>query len=145
MSRRSRYSPKSEINIVPLLDVLLVLVLIFMATAPIISQSVEVDLPEASESKTVTTSENKPIIIEVSGVGVYTLIINQDRSSNLTREQIIAEVKQQLSVNEKAIFLIGGGKNVPYEEIIKALNMLQSAGVKSVGPVSYTHLTLPTN
>lgn len=133
MSRRSRYSPKSEINIVPLLDVLLVLVLIFMATAPIISQSVEVDLPEASESKTVTTSENKPIIIEVSGVGVYTLIINQDRSSNLTREQIIAEVKQQLSVNEKAIFLIGGGKNVPYEEIIKALNMLQSAGVKSVG------------
>jgi Biopolymer transport protein len=104
-----------------------------MATAPIISQSVEVDLPEASESKTVTTSENKPIIIEVSGVGVYTLIINQDRSSNLTREQIIAEVKQQLSVNEKAIFLIGGGKNVPYEEIIKALNMLQSAGVKSVG------------
>ena len=133
MSRRSRYSPKSEINIVPLLDVLLVLVLIFMATAPIISQSVEVDFPEASESKTVTTSENKPIIIEVSGVGVYTLIINQDRSSNLTREQIIAEVKQQLSVNEKAIFLIGGGKNVPYEEIIKALNMLQSAGVKSVG------------
>lgn len=133
MSRRSRYSPKSEINIVPLLDVLLVLVLIFMATAPIISQSVEVDLPEASESKTITTSENKPIIIEVSGVGVYTLIINQDRSSNLTREQIIAEVKQQLSVNEKAIFLIGGGKNVPYEEIIKALNMLQSAGVKSVG------------
>lgn len=116
-----------------MLDVLLVLVLIFMATAPIISQSVEVDLPEASESKTVTTSENKPIIIEVSGVGVYTLIINQDRSSNLTREQIIAEVKQQLSVNEKAIFLIGGGKNVPYEEIIKALNMLQSAGVKSVG------------
>ena len=133
MSRRSRYSPKSEINIVPLLDVLLVLVLIFMATAPIISQSVEVDLPEASESKTVNTSENKHIIIEVSGVGVYTLIINQDRSSNLTREQIIAEVKQQLSVNEKAIFLIGGGKNVPYEEIIKALNMLQSAGVKSVG------------
>lgn len=133
MSRRSRYSPKSEINIVPLLDVLLVLVLIFMATAPIISQSVEVDLPEASESKTVTTSENKPIIIEVSGVGVYTLIINQDRSNNLTREQIIAEVKQQLSINEKAIFLIGGGKNVPYEEIIKALNMLQSAGVKSVG------------
>lgn len=116
-----------------MLDVLLVLVLIFMATAPIISQSVEVDLPEASESKTVTTSENKPIIIEVSGVGVYTLIINQDRSNNLTREQIIAEVKQQLSVNEKAIFLIGGGKNVPYEEIIKALNMLQSAGVKSVG------------
>ncbi|OCG70089.1 protein TolR [Gilliamella sp. Occ3-1] len=132
-SRRSRYSTKSEINIVPLLDVLLVLVLIFMATAPIISQSVEVDLPEASESKTVSSSETKPIIIEVSGVGVYALIIEQDRQDNLPQEKIVAEVKQQMSLNEKAIFLVGGAKDVPYEEIIKALNLLQSAGVKSVG------------
>ncbi|OCG09308.1 colicin uptake protein TolR [Gilliamella apicola] len=133
MSRRSRYSTKSEINIVPLLDVLLVLVLIFMATAPIISQSVEVDLPEASESKTVSPADNKPIIIEVSGIGVYALIIDQTRQTDLPQEQIIAEVKHQISINEKAVFLVGGAKSVPYEEIIKALNLLQSAGVKSVG------------
>ena len=133
MSRRSRYSTKSEINIVPLLDVLLVLVLIFMATAPIISQSVEVDLPEASESKTVSPADNKPIIIEVSGIGVYALIIDQTRQSDLPQEQIIAEVKHQISINEKTVFLVGGAKSVPYEEIIKALNLLQSAGVKSVG------------
>ena len=132
-SRRSRYSTKSEINIVPLLDVVLVLVLIFMATAPIISQSVEVDLPEASESKTISPSETKPIIIEVSGVGVYALIIEQDRQANLPQEKIVAEVKQQMLLNEKAVFLVGGAKDVPYEEIIKALNLLQSAGVKSVG------------
>ncbi|OCG77299.1 colicin uptake protein TolR [Gilliamella sp. Occ4-3] len=132
-SRRSRYSTKSEINIVPLLDVLLVLVLIFMATAPIISQSVEVDLPEASESKIISPSETKPIIIEVSGVGVYALIIEQDRQANLPQEKIVAEVKQQMLLNEKAVFLVGGAKDVPYEEIIKALNLLQSAGVKSVG------------
>ncbi|SCC31288.1 biopolymer transport protein TolR [Gilliamella intestini] len=131
--RSSRFSIKSEINIVPLLDVLLVLVLIFMATAPIISQSVEVDLPQASESKTVSPSETKPIIIEVSGVGVYALIIDQERQANLPQEKIIAEVKQQISLNEKAVFLVGGAKDVPYEEIIKALNLLQSAGVKSVG------------
>lgn len=133
MSRRSRYATKSEINIVPLLDVLLVLVLIFMATAPIISQSVEVDLPEASESKTVSPSESKPIIIEVSGVDNYAMIIDQDRHERLPKEQIVAEVKQQIAVNENAVFLVGGGKNVPYEEIIKALNLLQTAGVKSVG------------
>lgn len=133
MSQRSRYSTKSEINIVPLLDVLLVLVLIFMATAPIISQSVEVDLPEASESKTVASSDSKPVIIEVSGIGVYALIVDQNRQSNLPQEQIVAEVKRQMSLNDKAVFLVGGAKNVPYEEIIKALNLLQSAGVKSVG------------
>jgi biopolymer transport protein TolR len=133
MSRRSRYSIKSEINIVPLLDVLLVLVLIFMATAPIISQSVEVDLPEATESKTVSPSDNKPIIIEVSGIGVYAMIIDQNRQSNISQEQIIAEVKQQISLNDKVVFTIGGAKQVPYEEIIKTLNLLQSAGIKSVG------------
>lgn len=133
MSRKSRYSTKSEINIVPLLDVLLVLVLIFMATSPIISQSVEVDLPEASESKTVSTSENKPIIIEVAGDGVYTLIVDQDRQSNLPKEQIVNQVQQYLTANDKTVFLVGGAKNVPYEEIITAINLLQSAGVKSVG------------
>ncbi|MCX8578388.1 colicin uptake protein TolR [Gilliamella sp. B2717] len=133
MRRSSRFSTKSEINIVPLLDVLLVLVLIFMATAPIISQSVEVDLPESTESKTVSASENKTIILEVADVGVYTLRIDSVPQESLQQEQIIAEVKQLLALNEKAVFLVGGAKNVPYEEIIKALNLLQSAGVKSVG------------
>lgn len=133
MSRRKRFATKSEINIVPLLDVLLVLVLIFMATAPIISQSVEVDLPEASQSKTVPTSDNKPIIVEVSDIGIYTLVIEQNRQTDLPEQQIVDEIKHQISLNENAIFLVGGAKNVPYEEIIKALNLLQSAGVKSVG------------
>lgn len=133
MSRRSRYVTKSEINIVPLLDVLLVLVLIFMATAPIISQSVEVDLPEATESKTVSPEDNKPVIIEVSDIGVYSLIADQTRQNGLPAELIVAEVKNRIAANDKAVFLVGGAKNVPYEEIIKALNLLQAAGVKSVG------------
>ncbi|NHX33567.1 protein TolR, partial [Escherichia coli] len=72
MGRTSRRRElKSEINIVPLLDVLLVLLLIFMATAPIISQSVEVELPDATDTQTVSSSDNPPIILEVSGVGQY--------------------------------------------------------------------------
>ncbi|RKS87832.1 cell division and transport-associated protein TolR [Orbus hercynius] len=133
MSRKTRYSTKSEINIVPLLDVLLVLVLIFMATAPIISQSVEVDLPQATDSQTVASSDSKPTIIEVSDVGVYTLIIDQDRQTGLLKDQVVANVKQQLAMNDKAVFLVGGAKTVPYEEIINALNLLKTAGVKSVG------------
>lgn len=133
MGRRSRYTIKSEINIVPLLDVLLVLVLIFMATAPIISQSVEVDLPKATVSKTIDSSNNKPIIIEVSAIGKYALVINQIREESLPKEQIVERIKQQLKLNDKSIFLIGGAKDVPYEEIINALNILQEAGVQSVG------------
>ena len=131
-SRNSR-GLKSEINIVPLLDVLLVLLLIFMATAPIITQSVEVDLPDATESKTVSTNDDPPVIIEVSGVGQYSVVVEKDRMDQLPPEQVIAETQRRLQSNPKTVFLIGGAKEVPYDEIIKALNLLHSAGVKSVG------------
>ncbi len=74
---RGRRDLKSEINIVPLLDVLLVLLLIFMATAPIITQSVEVDLPDATDSQTVSSNDNPPVIIEVSGVGQYSVVVEK--------------------------------------------------------------------
>ncbi len=130
---RGRRELKTEINIVPLLDVLLVLLLIFMATAPIITQSVQVDLPEATDSKTVGGAESPPLIVEVAGVGQYNIVSGQDRRTQLPPEQIISEAKQRLVDDPKAVFLIGGTKEVPYEEIIKALNLLHQAGVKSVG------------
>ncbi|AST69505.1 MULTISPECIES: colicin uptake protein TolR [Kosakonia] len=130
---RSKRALKSEINIVPLLDVLLVLLLIFMATAPIITQSVEVDLPDATDSQTVSTNDDPPVIIEVSGVGQYSVVVEKDRMDQLPPEQVIAEAQRRLQTNPKTVFLIGGAKDVPYDEIIKALNLLHSAGVKSVG------------
>ncbi|GKV90847.1 colicin uptake protein TolR [Pectobacterium carotovorum] len=131
--RRGRRELKSEINIVPLLDVLLVLLLIFMATAPIITQSVEVDLPDATDSKTVSSNDNPPVIVEVSGIGQYSLVVEQTRMEQLPAEQVVAEAQSRLSTNPKTVFLIGGAKDVPYDEIIKALNLLHQAGVKSVG------------
>ena len=130
---RNRRELKSEINIVPLLDVLLVLLLIFMATAPIITQSVEVDLPDATESQAVSTNDDPPVISEVSGVGQYSVVVEKDRMDQLPPEQVIAEAQRRLESNPKTVFLIGGAKDVPYDEIIKALNLLHSAGVKSVG------------
>lgn len=130
---RGRRDLKSEINIVPLLDVLLVLLLIFMATAPIITQSVEVDLPDATESQAVSSNDNPPVIVEVSGIGQYTVVVEKDRLERLPPEQVVAEVSSRFKANPKTVFLIGGAKDVPYDEIIKALNLLHSAGVKSVG------------
>ncbi|AIR86999.1 colicin uptake protein TolR [Pantoea rwandensis] len=130
---RGRRDLKSEINIVPLLDVLLVLLLIFMATAPIITQSVEVDLPDATDSKTVSTNDNPPVIVEVAGVGQYSLVVDHDRMTQLPPEQVVSEAQRRIEANPKTVFLIGGAKDVPYDEIIKALNLLHQAGVKSVG------------
>ncbi|WP_367680255.1 colicin uptake protein TolR [Candidatus Fukatsuia anoeciicola] len=127
-----------EINIVPLLDVLLVLLLIFMATAPIIMQSVKVNLPNTIDSKIVSNKDNLPIIIEVSGINQYTLVINYKRIEQLSKQQIIAEAQAHLQANPKIIFLIGGAKKVPYEEIIKVLNILHQAGITAVGLMTQT-------
>lgn len=132
MRKRSRYAEKAEINIVPLLDVLLVLVLIFMATVPIITQSVEVDLPQSTQSQVVSTIENRPIILEVSKQG-YTLVLDtQERWKGRSQNEITAKIKELLLLNPNSIFLIGGSKDVPYNDVIKALNFLQSAGVDKV-------------
>lgn len=132
--KRSKREIKSEINIVPLLDVLLVLLLIFMAVAPIINQSVEVDLPQTTEAKTISPSEDKPpVILEVAGINQFTMLIENERKPPMTEEEVITQAKTLLEQNPKTLFYIGGAKDVPYEEVIKAINMLKSAGVSSVG------------
>ncbi|TCP95117.1 cell division and transport-associated protein TolR [Cricetibacter osteomyelitidis] len=131
--RRKRREIKSEINIVPFLDVLLVLVLIFMATAPIISQSVQVELPDAVDSQSVSNEDKVPVILEVSGIGQYAISIAGDRSEGLTEEQVTEMSKAEFDKDNNTLFLVGGAKDVPYEEVIKALNLLHLAGIKSVG------------
>ena len=134
-SRRKRHDMKSEINIVPFLDVLLVLLLIFMATAPIISQSVQVDLPDSTESSSVETKDDRPpVILEVSGIDQYAMSIDGKREENLSADQVMQNARLNLgTAAQKTTFLVGGAKEVPYEEVIKALNLLHEAGVTSVG------------
>ena len=131
--RRKRRDIKSEINIIPFLDVLLVLLLIFMATAPIISQSVQVELPDAVESQNVSNEDKIPVILEVSGIGQYALSVAGERSEGLTEEMVTQISKQEFDKDNNTLFLVGGAKDVPYEEVIKALNLLHLAGIKSVG------------
>lgn len=132
-NRRQRRAIKSEINIIPFLDVLLVLLLIFMATAPIISQSVQVDLPDSSDSQTVSNQDKKPVILEVSKVGSYALSIDGVRHEQLTGDMVIQMAKKAFEQNPQQLFLVGGAKTVPYEDVINALNLLHTAGIKSVG------------
>lgn len=138
-SRRSKRSDiKSEINIVPFLDVLLVLLLIFMATAPIISQSVEVNLPEDTHSQSVSNEDKTPVILEVAGVGAYKLKIDgnyvqSNGQENISEAEVIAYAGEQFQKDNNTLFLVAGDKVVPYEEIMKGITLLKDAGIKSVG------------
>ena len=136
--RGKRSSIKSEINIVPFLDVLLVLLLIFMATAPIISQSVEVDLPEDRHSQSVSNEDKTPVILEISGVGLYKLKIDgnyvqANGQETLTEQDVTAYSGDAFQKDNNTLFLVAGGKDVPYEEVMKGISLLKDAGIKSVG------------
>lgn len=131
--RRKMRTVKSEMNVIPFLDVLLVLLLIFMATAPFISQSVEVNLPDAVDSKTIDTKETPTVILEVSLSEGYTLTIDGERNENLSPENVVTLAQQAFSKNNETLFLVGGDKAVVYDEIIKALSLLHASGITSVG------------
>lgn len=138
MRRIRRQEIKSEINIVPFLDVLLVLLLIFMATAPVISQSVEVELPEDRHSQSVSHEDKTPVILEISGVNAYKLkiagnYVQNNGVENLAEQEIVAYASEAYQQDNKTLFLVAGGKDVPYEEVMKGISLLKDAGIKSVG------------
>lgn len=130
---RRRRAIKAEINIVPFLDVLLVLLLIFMATAPVISQSVKVELPDAVDTERLTSETAPPVILEVPETGEYRLSIAGKHYNRLKASDVIVLAKAEFQRNPNTVFLVGGAKKVPYEEVINALNLLHQAGIKSVG------------
>lgn len=136
--RRKRNDIKSEINIVPFLDVLLVLLLIFMATAPIISQSVEVELPEERHSQSVSNEDKTPVILEVAGVNLFKLkiggnYVQVNGEENLSEQDVVANAADAFQKDNNTLFLVAGGKDVPYEEVMKGISLLKDANIKSVG------------
>lgn len=137
--RRKRNDIKSEINIVPFLDVLLVLLLIFMATAPVISQSVEVNLPEDKHSQSVSNEDKTPVILQVADVGLYKLKIDGNfvQGSNgleeLGEQEVVAYVGEAFQKDPNTLFLVAAEKNIPYEEVIKGIVLLKDAGIKNAG------------
>lgn len=121
-------------NVIPFLDVLLVLLLVLMVATPVIQQAVQVELPQAHESKTsYKPATPNQIILEISGPGCYTLILQGARLENLPPQQIIMHTKKIVQKDVGSQFLIGGSANVPYEEILKGLSLLHQSGVTAVG------------
>ena len=129
---RKRRRPVSEINVVPYIDVMLVLLIIFMVTAPLISQGVKVDLPKASANP-IEQEDNPPIIASVDVKGRYYLNVGDDQDSPIDGEDLAALVQAQLQKNANTPVVVKGDGQVAYNEVIQLMVLLQQAGVPSVG------------
>ena len=127
--------PMSEINVVPYIDVMLVLLIIFMVTAPMLMQGVKVDLPEASADP-VENQDSEPLIVSVDSAGQLYLNLGANEKQVLT----LATVKQRVSAvmrrsPDKPV-LVWGDRAVPYGQVVTLMVALQEAGAPSVGLVT---------
>lgn len=135
---RKQYSKKklvADINVVPYIDVMLVLLVIFMVTAPLLQQGVTVDLPQAS-AKALPTTEKEPIVVSVDKDGRLYLNISDTPSAVIDSQALTLRVMADLERNPKRKVLVKADKQVDYGKVIGAMVLLQKAGAPGVGLVT---------
>ncbi|WP_444926696.1 protein TolR [Microbulbifer sp. TRSA002] len=125
----------SEINVVPYIDVMLVLLIVFMVTAPLLMQGVKVDLPNAPSAPMEETDE-EPLIISVRSDGTYYLNLGTDEKSAKPLEEIKQTVAKVLRQKPGTPVLVWGDAEARYGLIVNAMTELQQAGAPSVGLVT---------
>ena len=125
----------SEINVVPYIDVMLVLLIIFMITAPLLQQGVDVDLPNAPANP-IDANSPEPIVVSVDREGLMYLSIAIDPDASLAAVTLVNEVKAALARQPKRPVLVRGDANGPYQHVVSTLVLLQQAEVGSVGLVT---------
>jgi biopolymer transport protein TolR len=132
----------SEINVVPYIDVMLVLLVIFMITAPLLTQGVKVDLPKVS-SEPVEHKQNEPLIVTVDAQGIYYLNVGEDTKQGIDHDTLVQRVAAVLRHQPETQVLVRGDKSVNYGKVVTAMALLQKAGAPSVGLLTEAPETEP--
>ncbi|MCF6458532.1 protein TolR [Pseudoalteromonas sp. MMG024] len=133
MYQRKKRRPVAEINVVPYIDVMLVLLIIFMATAAVITHGVKVDLPQMDQSELVEATETPPIVVSIDADGNYYASIGIDPEAPMEAVDIAAQVKLALDKDPKTPVMLKGDGKVTYQEVLLLMDFLKKAGVPSVG------------
>ena len=116
----------------PYIDVMLVLLIIFMITAPIVQQGVEIELPKLT-ANSLPPDQQEPVILTVSKTGDYYLNIGDNLKKPVSDEVVTQRIALVLKQKPTTPVLVRGDKNVDYGAVTTAMVLLQSAGVEKVG------------
>ncbi|OGT53641.1 MAG: protein TolR [Gammaproteobacteria bacterium RIFCSPHIGHO2_12_FULL_41_15] len=136
MNTTGRRRPMSEINVVPYIDVMLVLLVIFMITAPLMTQGINVKLPNAA-ARAISSDEQLPIVVSVNQSGQMFLNISEHPKQVITSQDLMTEVAATLQLAQRRhiqrqIYVKGDG-SASYSEVVNAMALLQKAGADQVG------------
>jgi len=130
--RTARRKPMAEINVVPYIDVTLVLLIIFMITAPLVQNGVEVDLPQAN-AEPVDQKNTPPVIVSIDKNGLYYIDIGEDENQSVSSKMVTVRVQAVLRNKPETQVLVRGDTTVAYGKIVTLMTALKAAHVPSVG------------
>lgn len=134
LRRHRRRKLKSEINVVPYIDVMLVLLVIFMITAPLLNLGVDVDLPKSNAKS--LQQKTDPVVVQVDAEGNYFLAVKAGSNEAVSREELVARLKAIVARNKDAQVLIGADAKASYQTVTTAIDALKDAKVEKVSLIS---------
>ena len=126
----------SEINVVPYIDVMLVLLIIFMVTAPLLTQGIKVELPKAGADPIADSSSLAPLILSVNAQGELYINVGDDEDKPKDAESIISRTRAVLASQPSTMILVKADRQVPYGNVVGAMVLLQQGGAKNIGFVT---------
>lgn len=135
--RRPRRKRMAEINVVPYIDVMLVLLVIFMVTAPLLAEGVKVELPKTSASP-IQTDQGEPIIITVNRKGRYYLNVSDKPKKRIYKKALVKRISAIKRQRKNVSVLVRGDRNAKYGDVVKLMALLQKAGIDNVGLITKT-------
>jgi biopolymer transport protein TolR len=133
--QRIRKKPMAEINVVPYIDVMLVMLVIFMVTAPLLTQGVKVELPEA-DAEPMDADQQEPVVVNVDASGKLYLNVGDSPNEPIDGATLVQRVSAILRRRQDQTVLVRGDHAVDYGTMVAAMVLLQQAGVPGVGLVT---------
>lgn len=125
-----------EINVVPYIDVMLVLLVIFMVTAPLLTQGIEVELPKAGAEPIDDVPNHPPLVISVDAEGNLYVNVGDDEDEPVSGKEVVARVGAVLRNKPDTPILVKADRSVPYGNVVGAMVLLQRGGAESIGFVT---------
>ena len=125
----------SEINVVPYIDVMLFLLVIFMITTPLLSQGVKVDLPQVP-SKPLEEQAKDPVIVSVDSEGSFYITFGENQDDPVSPDDLVNRIAALLKYRPGIPVFVKGDRNVPYGRVVGLMALLQGAGVPSIGMIT---------
>jgi len=125
-----------DINVVPYIDVMLVLLVIFMVTAPLLTQGIEVNLPKANSEPIDEVPNHPPLVLSVDAAGNLYINVGDNEDEPTTGKDVVASVGAVLRNRPDTPILVKADRAVPYGHVVGAMVVLQQGGAQSIGFVT---------